>query len=715
MTLAPPSGARIALLGCFVAVASIFGCDRRVTTLADATSEGDVAVDLAKPSDDTLDASFDADFDASTDAAFDAASDAQGDRADAARDALDASADRTDAALDVSNPFLDVRVEETGPDPYGDCGVASSDLADAPPPCTPGAMISCVCSAGPTASRVCLEDNTWSACRCPEPPLFTDLDAGPIVPRVPPGVFEPIPVIPGPRLLAPQSGSQVTTLRPTFRWRLPDGATRARVELCVDRPCARMIARQEIAGSSWRPTDALAHGVVFWRVRALDAVGAVTWASATWEFGVPRRDTPVDTSYGVLKDFNGDGFDDVVAQSSMRRPRGGIRVFTGGPDGISGARARVLNPPEQPSWDTDRNSIGAFGDQFAVGDLNGDGLADIIASDYLYDELPMSFPADGRAYIFWGSRSCVLTLSERSYRPLERARPFECGRDVGAGDFNGDGYADMLVTSNGSFGEELKLYLGSDVGPVDPPVSTSSVGGRTGQFVGDVNGDGYADVFVRSRNYQEPGLNDFALVVLYGNPEGRLTFHVQYIEMPFRAPIFNWIIRWGDVNEDNYADAVVSFNGWLYVFYGSADGIRRSRRLDTPPGTGGGSGSASFGIGLSMPADVNGDGHAELLAGAEAADEWDGRVYVFSTTAGDLPTGWTSVIRGPSGLVQEFSRSAIPGDLDGDGINDVVIGAPHVFVGSSQIGILYVYRGGAGEWWARPQKVLVGPDSGSIL
>ncbi len=448
---------RLALLAS-LSLSLLVGCPDSSPGADAATPLVDAPTDSALDAGDALDAS-DAALDATKDAASDdlasppdAASDAQGDRADAARDApfdsaLDASADRTDAALDVSNPFLDVRVEETGPDPYGDCGVASSDLADAPPPCTPGAMISCVCSAGPTASRVCLEDNTWSACRCPEPPLFRDLDAGPIVPRVPPGVFEPIPVIPGPRLLAPQSGSQVTTLRPTFRWRLPDGATRARVELCADRPCARMIARQEIAGSSWRPTDALAHGVVFWRVRALDAAGAVTWTSATWEFGVPRRDTPVDTSYGVLKDFNGDGYDDVVVQSSTRRPRGGIRVFTGGPDGISGARARVLNPPEQPSWDTDRNSIGAFGEPFAVGDLNGDGLADLIASDVVYHELPMSFPADGRAYIFWGSRSCVLIRSERSYRPLERARPFRYGNDVGAGDFNGDGYADMLVAA----------------------------------------------------------------------------------------------------------------------------------------------------------------------------------------------------------------------------------------------------------------------------
>ena len=675
---------RLATLLCLVVfLAAQSGCDRTATGLTDAAAEArtpdaltDIAIDMSDASDEFLDAQQDIVLDAGDDAA----------------DAMDATFD----AADVS------------PDPFGECTVPRPDVPDAAPPCAPDSTSACGCSVGPSGMRRCLEDLTWSACQCPE----RNLDAGPIIDRVPPDVFEPIPAIVGPRLLAPQSGARVTTLRPTLRWRLPDGVTSARVELCADRPCDHLLVTRDIAGTSWRPRDALAHGVVFWRVRGLNADGAVTWTSATWEFGVPRRDTPVDTSYGVLKDFDGDGYDDLVAHSSYDRRGGGIRVFPGGPDGVSGDRVRILNPPDPPSWEPVRADTGGFGKIFAVGDLNGDGLADLVAGAPLYTELAGTFPPGGRAYLFFGSRSCVLAPSEVSYRPSEMGDPVELGHDVSVGDFNGDGYDDMLAASRsyGRYAGDIELFLGGPSGPDGTARDTSSSGAHTAQFVGDLNGDGYADIMARARNYQEPGLNDFALVVLYGNPEGHLGFHTQYIELPFRSALYDWIIRWGDVNEDGYADPIVSFDGFVYAFYGSSSGIRRFLRLNTPPDTGGGSGAPSFGIGLSMPVDVDGDGHAELLAGARVANDHDGQVYLFPYDGGDLGTMWTEEIPGRMGLRQGFSVPAIVGDLDGDGFNDVAVGAP---LGDAPR--LYVYSGGVGRWWETPRLMVTGLQAENVL
>ena len=689
--LARPLARLSASLALLVALLAL-GCDRTAAGLTDAATEPR-----------TLDALTDSALDAS-DAALDATKDA----------ASDTSDDLFDARSEPRNFFEDVLTVETGADPFGECTVPRPDVPDAAPPCAPDSTSACACTTGPAGTRTCLEDRTWSACQC----SVTDRDSGPIIEPVPTGVYTPIPEIPGPRLIAPQSGSRVTTLRPTLRWRLPDGVTRARVELCADRPCDHLLVTRDTTGTSWRPTDALAHGVVFWRVRGLSASGAVTWTSATWEFGVPRRDTPVDTSYGVLKDFNGDGYDDVVAESGTNRDVGGIRVFTGGPVGISGARARVLNPPEQPTWNTERIAIGGFGRAFAISDLNGDGLPDIVAGADLYRELPLdplNPQTDGRAYVFFGSRRCVAALSEVSYRPTERGRPFKFGWDVGAGDFNGDGYGDLLATSrdHGGVVGAMRLYLGGPSGPAEAPVSVASVGARTAQFVGDLNGDGYADIMARACNYETRGLGDHALVVLYGNPEGRLEFHAQYIGLPFRSDLYNWIMQWSDINEDGYADAVVSFDGLVQVYYGAASGVLVSRQLITPPDTGGGSGGPSFGIGLSMPADVDGDGHAELLAGAEAANSYVGQVYLFPSRMGELALMWSEAISGSTASHQGFSIPGIVGDIDGDGFNDVAIGAPSSSSGA--VPRMYVYSGRMGPWWETPRLVILGLLSRNIL
>ncbi|MFO0628116.1 MAG: hypothetical protein U0325_21250 [Polyangiales bacterium] len=93
-----------------------------------------------------------------------------------------------------------------------------------------------------------------------------------------------------PRLLLPASLGRVTTRRPTLRWRLPAGADGARVEVCADRPCERIVARMTADGDAARPAEALDPGVYFWRVFPRIRGEYSGKASHTWSFVVRAVD-----------------------------------------------------------------------------------------------------------------------------------------------------------------------------------------------------------------------------------------------------------------------------------------------------------------------------------------------------------------------------------------------------------------------------------------
>ena len=148
------------------------------------------------------------------------------------------------------------------------------------PRCEPGVVAPCVCPDLREGLQACHDEGSWRACVCePAPPPSTAT---------------------GPLQLWPLSGTRVTSLRPTLRWVLPPAVTRARVELCDDRPCTRIVQRAEVNGTAWRPAMPLRSGVVFWRVSGLREDGVVAWTSATWEFRVGHRDTPTDNAFGGL-------------------------------------------------------------------------------------------------------------------------------------------------------------------------------------------------------------------------------------------------------------------------------------------------------------------------------------------------------------------------------------------------------------------------------
>ena len=238
-----------------------------------------------------------------------------------------------------------------------------------------------------------------------------------------------------------------------------------------------------------------------------------------------------------------------------------------------------------------------------------------------------------------------------------------------AGDVNGDGYDDVLVgadfwgISSGSEGRAY-LYLGSPSGlavspawTADPADQTAAQFGGSVSSAGDVNADGYDDVIVG-------------------------------------APAWDLVGTGGQVVDE----------GRAYLYLGSASGLSGSPAWTADPADQEG---AHFGRSVASAGDVNGDGYDDVIVGA---DGWDsssanseGRAYVYLGSAFGLTL---PITRDPTDeLDAAFGHSVdSAGDVDNDGYDDVIVGAPNAdglscggqlcqFVAGE--GRVYLYRGSA--------------------
>ncbi len=326
-------------------------------------------------------------------------------------------------------------------------------------------------------------------------------------------------------------------------------------------------------------------------------------------------------------DVNGDGYPDLVVGARDVGAVGRAYVYLGGAAGLSGTPATTL---------IGSVANGSFGISVAsAGDVNGDGYADVAVG------ANSDSTATGHAYVYLGSAAGLsATVATTFTGPSGAGGSF--GTSVAsAGDVNGDGYADLAV---GAFGVatgvgRVYLYVGSAAGLSGTPTTTlAGLDGTNSYFgysvagAGDVNGDGYADLAVGS------GLVDRARVYL-GSAAGLSGTPATTLSGPVAGGFFGFSVAGaGDVNGDGYADLTVGASGEsggtgrAYVYLGSAAGLSGAPATTLTGVIAGG----QFGGSVAGAGDVNGDGFADVAVGANREISNRGGAYLFLGAAAGL-------------------------------------------------------------------------------
>jgi len=421
------------------------------------------------------------------------------------------------------------------------------------------------------------------------------------------------------------------------------------------------------------------------------------------------------------------------------------------PEGLSlAARVKVTVEAEQsylidPTWDLasptwgqmtifGANSNEYAGFSVASGDVNGDGLEDVIIGAFRADGPDGQRKNAGRVYVVFGPTDIygIVDLASQADVVIYGADPYDyAGSSVASGDVNGDGYDDIIIAAPWADGPdnrrvecgEIYVVFGSDsiASHIDLRTQADVVmygvdirdQAGTSLATGNINGDEYDDIVIGAKwadglgpgHRREDAGEVYVILGSASLPNTmELCYHAALIIYgEEKGDHAGSSVAIGDLNGDGYGDIIVGAMwadgpqnqrpqaGGAYVVSGSKSFDSRMRDLRTQADLTIFGANAQDRAGISVASgDVNGDGYDDLLIGASYANgpnngrTWAGEVHVVLGSDSifnsahlksiDLLKEADFTIYGAN-RGDRVGISVASGDVNADGCDDIIVGA----------------------------------------